>query len=169
MAVPQREYRPVIDSRPDMERTPEQVAHEEALHQVEETILNIEQAIKRADRARKAITGDAKATCGSPSTRPPPSLRASGKNCSRTRISAAASSGSSEPMRSGEEIQSALRAFAGQWRGYAGSERGEAQTYLNELIRCYGADRRAVGAEFEDATRPAASWTCTGRVCASSR
>ena len=54
-------------------------------------------------------------------------------------------------MRSGEEIQSALRAFAGQWRGYAGSERGEAQTYLNELIRCYGADRRAVGAEFEDA------------------
>lgn len=59
MAVQQREYRPVIDSRPDMERTPEQVAHEEALHQVEETILNIEQAIKRADRARKAITGDA--------------------------------------------------------------------------------------------------------------
>ena len=42
-------------------------------------------------------------------------------------------------MCSGEEIQSALRGFAGQWRGYAGSERGEAQTYLNELIRCYGA------------------------------
>jgi hypothetical protein len=59
MAVQQREYRPVIGSRPEMERTPEQVAHEEALHQVEETILNIEQAIKRADRARKAITGDA--------------------------------------------------------------------------------------------------------------
>lgn len=54
-------------------------------------------------------------------------------------------------MRSGEEIQSALRAFAASWRGYSGSERGEAQTFLNELIACYGADRRAVGARFEDA------------------
>ncbi len=54
----QREYRPVVDPRPVMERGPEQVAREAALHQVEETILNIEQAIKRADRARKAITVD---------------------------------------------------------------------------------------------------------------
>jgi hypothetical protein len=54
-------------------------------------------------------------------------------------------------MRSGEEIQSALRKFVAGWREYSGSERGEAQTFLNELIACYGADRRAVGARFEDA------------------
>ena len=49
------EYQPVIESRPDTERSSEQVAREAALHEVEETLLNIEQAIKRADRARKAI------------------------------------------------------------------------------------------------------------------
>lgn len=54
-------------------------------------------------------------------------------------------------MRSGEEIQNALRAFAASWGDYSGSERGEAQTFLNELIACYGADRRAAGALFEDA------------------
>lgn len=54
-------------------------------------------------------------------------------------------------MRSGEEIQKALRQFAGRWRDYAGTERSEAQTFLNELIACYGADRRESGARFEDA------------------
>ena len=54
-------------------------------------------------------------------------------------------------MRSGEEIQGALRAFATDWRNYSGSERSEAQTFLNELIACYGANRRAVGARFDDA------------------
>jgi hypothetical protein len=52
-------------------------------------------------------------------------------------------------MPSGEEIQAALKAFVGRWRDYAGTERAEAQTYLNELLLCYGTDRRAVGAEFE--------------------
>jgi hypothetical protein len=55
MASPEHEYRPVIDSRSDMERSPEQVARETALHEVEETLLNIEQAIRRADRGRKSI------------------------------------------------------------------------------------------------------------------
>ncbi len=55
MATPQHDYRPVIDPRSDMERSPEQVAHEDALHQVEQTLLNIEEAIRRADRARKTI------------------------------------------------------------------------------------------------------------------
>jgi len=45
-------------------------------------------------------------------------------------------------MPSGEEIQVALRAFRDQWTGYRGSERGEAQTFLNELVACYGQDRR---------------------------
>jgi hypothetical protein len=54
-------------------------------------------------------------------------------------------------MRSGEEIQEALRVFAKGWSDYSGSERGEAQTFLNELIACYGANRRAVSARFEDA------------------
>ena len=89
MAVPQREYRPVIDSRPDMERTPEQVAREEALHEVEETLLNIEQAIKRADRARKAITGDGKSNLRLALDAAAEQLEASGKSCSRTRTSAA--------------------------------------------------------------------------------
>lgn len=53
-------------------------------------------------------------------------------------------------MRSGEEIQGALRKFVARWQDYSDSERSEAQTYLNELIACYGADRKAVGARFED-------------------
>jgi hypothetical protein len=55
MVSPQHEYRPVVDPRSDMERSAGQVAREAALHQVEETILNIEDAIRRADRGRKAI------------------------------------------------------------------------------------------------------------------
>lgn len=51
------DYRPVVESRSDTERSPDQVAREAALHEVEETLLNIEQAIKRADRARRAIPG----------------------------------------------------------------------------------------------------------------
>ena len=53
-------------------------------------------------------------------------------------------------MRSGEEIQRALTTFAARWAGYAGGERSEAQTFLNELFACYGSDRHAVGAAFED-------------------
>jgi hypothetical protein len=53
-------------------------------------------------------------------------------------------------MRSGEEIQGALRTFVARWRDYSGTERSEAQTFLNELIQCYGADRKSVGARFED-------------------
>jgi hypothetical protein len=55
MATPEHVYRPVIDSRSEMERSPEQAAREAALHEVEETLLNIEQAIRRADHARKSI------------------------------------------------------------------------------------------------------------------
>ena len=54
-------------------------------------------------------------------------------------------------MRSGEEIQTALCKFVNRWRDYSGSEREEAQTYLNQLIACCGVDRKAVGAEFDDA------------------
>lgn len=53
-------------------------------------------------------------------------------------------------MRSGEEIQAALRGFVSQWKGYHGSERSEAQTFVNDLFACYGSDRREVGAGFED-------------------
>jgi hypothetical protein len=59
-------------------------------------------------------------------------------------------------MRSGEEIQADLRKFVRRWRDYSEGERSEAQTFLNELIACYGADRKAVGALFED------SHTATG-------
>jgi MmeI, N-terminal domain len=53
-------------------------------------------------------------------------------------------------LHSGEEIQGALRKFVRRWHDYSDSERSEAQTYLNELIACYGADRKAAGARFED-------------------
>jgi hypothetical protein len=51
---------------------------------------------------------------------------------------------------SGEEIQASLRRFVDRWHDYSGTERSEAQTFLNELFACYGSDRRQVGAEFED-------------------
>lgn len=53
-------------------------------------------------------------------------------------------------MRSGEEIQAALTAFARKWADYQGTERGEAQTFLNELFASYGVDRKDTGAVFED-------------------
>ena len=51
---------------------------------------------------------------------------------------------------SGEEIRRRLREFAAAWGGYAGTERSEAQTFLNDLVECYGTDRRAEGARFEE-------------------
>jgi hypothetical protein len=50
------EYHPVIEPDSVSERSPEEAAHEQALHEVEQTLLNIEQAIRRADRARKTIS-----------------------------------------------------------------------------------------------------------------
>jgi hypothetical protein len=38
------------------------------------------------------------------------------------------------PMRSGEEIQGGLRKFAARSRDYSGTERGEAQNFLNERM-----------------------------------
>jgi hypothetical protein len=50
---------------------------------------------------------------------------------------------------SGNEIRQNLARFAARWRDYAGSERSEAQTFLNQLLACYGTDRQAAGARFE--------------------
>jgi hypothetical protein len=50
----------------------------------------------------------------------------------------------------GEEIRQRLVEFAAEWSVYDGSERAEAQTFLNELFACYGQDRQAVGARFEE-------------------
>ena len=52
--------------------------------------------------------------------------------------------------RSGQEIQEALRGFVAKWQPYTGTERAEAQTFLNELFACYGTDRLESGAKFED-------------------
>lgn len=54
MSQPARNYQPV-DLRGDLERTPEQVGHETAMIEVAETLANIEQAIRRAERARRAV------------------------------------------------------------------------------------------------------------------
>ena len=51
-----------------------------------------------------------------------------------------------------EEIRRRLAEFAAHWGGYHGSERAEAQTFLNELLACYGVDRQAAGALFEEHT-----------------
>lgn len=50
-----------------------------------------------------------------------------------------------------EEIKGRLVEFAATWANYSGSERSEAQTYLNELLACFGTDRRVV-ATFEEPT-----------------
>ena len=50
----------------------------------------------------------------------------------------------------GEEIKRRLVDFARRWSLYAGSERAEAQTFLNELFACYGTSRLDVGARFEE-------------------
>lgn len=49
-----------------------------------------------------------------------------------------------------EEIRRRLAEFAARWGGYQGSERAEAQTFLNELLACYGVDRQAAGVRFEE-------------------
>lgn len=53
-------------------------------------------------------------------------------------------------MRTGAEIKLALDAFVTRWSGYGGTERAEAQTFLNDLFACYGSDRKDVGARFEE-------------------
>lgn len=52
---------------------------------------------------------------------------------------------------SGDEIRRRLAELAARWGGYQGSERSEAQTFLAELLSCYGTDRREV-ARYEDPT-----------------
>lgn len=50
-----------------------------------------------------------------------------------------------------EEIRERLVDFAARWSLYGGSERAEAQTFLNQLFEAYGQDRQAAGARFEEA------------------
>jgi len=42
----------------------------------------------------------------------------------------------------GEEIRSRLGDFAAKWSVYEGTERSEAQTFLNQLFACYGPTAR---------------------------
>lgn len=50
----------------------------------------------------------------------------------------------------GEEIKRSLVEFARKWSLYDGSERAEAQTFLNELFAAYGLNRYEAGARFEE-------------------
>lgn len=52
---------------------------------------------------------------------------------------------------SDEEIRLSLTHFAADWGGYRGTEREEAQTFCNELLACYGTERKEV-ATFEART-----------------
>lgn len=49
----------------------------------------------------------------------------------------------------GEEIRHRLEGLVQTWASYRGTERAEAQTFLNELFACFGTERREV-ARFED-------------------
>ncbi len=49
----------------------------------------------------------------------------------------------------GEEIRAKLSLFAARWSLYEGTERSGAQTFLNELLACYGSEVFADGATFE--------------------
>jgi N-6 DNA Methylase len=49
----------------------------------------------------------------------------------------------------GEEIRHRLEGLVQIWADYRGTERAEAQTFLNELFACFGTERRDV-ARFED-------------------
>lgn len=51
---------------------------------------------------------------------------------------------------SGEEVRRRLTEFAALWGGYQGSERAEAQTFLNGLLDCFGTSRLEAGARFEE-------------------
>ncbi|MGH3002570.1 MAG: type IIL restriction-modification enzyme MmeI, partial [Gaiellaceae bacterium] len=51
----------------------------------------------------------------------------------------------------GEQIRRSLGELVTHWDGYAGTERAEAQTFLNELLACYGTNRPDV-ARFEEPT-----------------
>lgn len=55
MAQPQPAYRPVVQQTADRGRSADQLAREQAMTEAAETLLNIEQAIHRADRARRSI------------------------------------------------------------------------------------------------------------------
>lgn len=52
---------------------------------------------------------------------------------------------------SDEEIRRKLTRFAADWGGYQGTERSEAHTFCNELLACYGTERKEV-ATFEERT-----------------
>jgi len=49
------------------------------------------------------------------------------------------------PDKSGEEIKGALASFVNRWKDYKGTERAEAQTFLNELFEAYGNPRKTDG------------------------
>jgi hypothetical protein len=51
---------------------------------------------------------------------------------------------------SAEEVGRRLVDFARKWSLYEGSERAEAQTFINRLFECYGTDRLEAGARFEE-------------------
>jgi hypothetical protein len=50
MATSRQEYRPVIEPQSAAERSTSDAARGLALHEVEQTLLNIEEAIRRAHR-----------------------------------------------------------------------------------------------------------------------
>jgi hypothetical protein len=145
------------DPRPD-----EQIRQEQAMGDVSDVLLNIEYAIARAKKGLKRL-GDSpeehnarlalsKAVDELDDAEAPTTghiLRRAGTAAALTVTeSPVATAPKRAGTASGREIQEALDAFVARWRDYDGTERAEAQTFLNELFACYGSDRAAVGARF---------------------
>lgn len=66
-------------------------------------------------------------------------------------------------------VERDLERFVSKWRPYGGSERSEAQSFLNVLYAAYGTDRTAAGAKFEDVRTSAGFMDLPSPVCSSSR
>jgi hypothetical protein len=58
MATSRQEYRLVIEPQSAAERSPSEGAREQALYEVEQTLPNIEEAIRHAHRGNQSISPD---------------------------------------------------------------------------------------------------------------
>jgi hypothetical protein len=64
---------------------------------------------------------------------------------------------------SGEEIRRRLDELVVRWCDYAGTERAEAQSFLNELLACYGVDRKEVASSTSTSTDSRTLWPTLAR------
>ncbi len=129
--------------------------------EIEKTLLFISEARKRAEKTAKALRAEGGGPtsrggargggAGAGGARPQGDARDLLRGAERA-ASPSAGRGAHAHLAmplTGEEIRANLAALAARWSVYEGSERSEAQTFLNDLFACYGVERRDV-ARFEE-------------------